>query len=264
MERPADQRTAKILRLGQSAIAACAKLFDKLDQLLGPISYMSARTSAFACKRANTFLHSTPDSLPMEPMATSPRRLRAEDLPDVPVPDESLGYELVDGELVPVMPAGIPHNELLGVLWKRLMEFQERSRSGRVFYDSWCKLVLARDPEQVRAPDLSWVGNEKLRRLGGKLPIMLPFPPDLAIEVYSPANERKTRDFHQRIRDYLDANIPLVWVIYPDSRYATVYHADGSARVLREHEWLDGEDVLPDFRIALNELFGALEPDLPE
>ena len=35
----------------------------------------------------------------MELMATSPRRWRAEDLPDIPVLDESLGYELVDGEL---------------------------------------------------------------------------------------------------------------------------------------------------------------------
>jgi Uma2 family endonuclease len=103
------------------------------------------------------------------------------------------------------------------------------------------------------------VKTQKLGKLGGKLPSIAPFPPDLAIEVYSPSNERKTKDFHQRIRDYLDAGVPLVWIIYPDARYATAYHPDGSARLLREHEVLDGEDVLPGFVIALEEIFKAME-----
>lgn len=195
-------------------------------------------------------------------MATSPRRLRAEDLPHIPVLDESLGYELVDGELVPVMPAGLRHNCALGVLWARLLDYQAATRSGRVFYDSWCKLGLARDPEQVRAPDLVWVRSEKLHSLGTMLPVMLPFAPDLAVEMFSPANDRKTKDFHQRIRDFLDANVPLVWIIYPDARYATVFHPDGSARMLREHESLDGEDILPDFRMPLDEMFRAMDVDL--
>ncbi len=199
----------------------------------------------------------------MDHMATSPRRLRAEDLPYIPVLDESLGYELVDGELVPVMPASLVHNWVLGALWKRLLEYEAATRAGRVCYDTWCKLQLSRDPERVRAPDLAWVRIEKLRALGSKLPLVLPFAPDLAVEVFSPSNERKTKDFHQRIRDFLDANVPLVWIIYPDARYATIFHPDGSARMLREHESLDGEDVLPDFRMPLDEMFRAMEVDLP-
>jgi hypothetical protein len=44
-------------------------------------------------------------------------------------------------------------------------------------------------------------------------------------------------------------------VIDPRSRTAVVYHSDGSARLVREDEALDGEDVMPGFRLALAELF---------
>jgi Uma2 family endonuclease len=47
-----------------------------------------------------------------------------------------------------------------------------------------------------------------------------------------------------------------VWIIVPQAKAAaTVYRADGSARLLREQDHLDGEDVLPELAISLAELF---------
>jgi hypothetical protein len=46
-----------------------------------------------------------------------------------------------------------------------------------------------------------------------------------------------------------------VWVIAPRTRTATTYRPDGSARLLRAHEALDGEDVLPGLRVPLADLF---------
>jgi len=57
------------------------------------------------------------------------------------------------------------------------------------------------------------------------------------------------------VRDYLDAGARLVWIIVPQAKAATVYRADGSARLLREQDHLDGEDVLPELAISLAELF---------
>ncbi len=57
------------------------------------------------------------------------------------------------------------------------------------------------------------------------------------------------------MRDYLDAGAPLVWVIAPQTQTATVYRADGSARLLREADALDGEDVLPGLTLPLVEIF---------
>jgi Uma2 family endonuclease len=58
-----------------------------------------------------------------------------------------------------------------------------------------------------------------------------------------------------RIQDYLDAGTPLLWVIHSETRSATVYHTDGSARLLRDSDVLAGEDVLPGLQIPLREVF---------
>jgi Uma2 family endonuclease len=57
------------------------------------------------------------------------------------------------------------------------------------------------------------------------------------------------------VRDYLEAGARLVWLLVPKARTATAYRPDGSARLVREGESLDGEDVLPGLRIPLAELF---------
>jgi hypothetical protein len=44
-------------------------------------------------------------------------------------------------------------------------------------------------------------------------------------------------------------------VIAPSAKSATLYRADGSARLLREDDNLDGEDALPGLLIPLSELF---------
>lgn len=62
-------------------------------------------------------------------------------------------------------------------------------------------------------------------------------------------------DGQQRVVDYLEAGVQLVWGIDPHSRSATVYHGDGSTRLLRDADALDGEDVVPGFVLPLAELF---------
>lgn len=57
------------------------------------------------------------------------------------------------------------------------------------------------------------------------------------------------------MRDYLDAGARLVWVIAPKARSATTYRADGSARLLRETDHLDGEELLPGLLIPLAGIF---------
>jgi len=189
-------------------------------------------------------------------MATNLRRLRAVDVPDVPVPDDISGYELVDGALVPVMPSKRRHSWLCHKLAVRFEAHVERTGAGAVYPDVWCHLTLPYDPERLRAPDVAYFSNERLAEAGeGDI---FPFAPDLVVEVYSPSNLKRPGDFQQRVRDYLDAGVPRLWVVYPDARYAIAHRPDGWARVVREHESLDGGDVLPGFSIPLGELFRGM------
>lgn len=50
------------------------------------------------------------------------------------------------------------------------------------------------------------------------------------------------------VRDFIDAG-RLLWVIYPDARYAMVHRPDGSAQMVLDTEALDGETIVPSFRL---------------
>jgi Uma2 family endonuclease len=87
------------------------------------------------------------------------------------------------------------------------------------------------DVDRVRRPDDAEVVDEE------------PVLGDCLVEV------------QQNVRDYLEAGARLVWVVAPQARSVTVYRADASARLVREPESLDGENVLPGFSMSLADLF---------
>jgi Uma2 family endonuclease len=60
----------------------------------------------------------------------------------------------------------------------------------------------------------------------------------------------------EKVADYLDAGARMVWVIDPRRREAAVHRPGRAQRILRAADALDGEDVLPGFRLGLDELFG--------
>ncbi len=161
--------------------------------------------------------------------------------------------ELVNGEVVEMAPVGALHGRITQRICRRLAEHAERHGCGEVFVgDVGFVLALPNDPERVRAPDVAFVPNHRLPE--GQVPEkFFPGAPDLAVEILSPSDDPV--QIQQKLRDYLDAGTHLVWVIAPQAKTVTVYRADGSARLLREHESLEGEDVLPGLAIPLAELF---------
>jgi Uma2 family endonuclease len=48
--------------------------------------------------------------------------------------------------------------------------------------------------------------------------------------------------------------VPLVWVIDPKARNASIYRSLTEVRKLSEADELDGEDVLPGFRCRLADI----------
>ena len=76
--------------------------------------------------------------------------------------------------------------------------------------------------------------------------------PDLAVEVISPGDS--PRQVLDRVGEYLQAGVRLVWVIEPEGRTASIYRTLTDVRNVDERGSLDGADVLPGFRCALSEL----------
>lgn len=164
-------------------------------------------------------------------------------------------FELVCGELVRVTPAGGEHGALAGFLTVELGGFVRAHRLGTI-YVAETGFVLSRDPDTVRAPDISFVSRN--RPAGGRAPRgFVEGPPDLAIEIRSPDNTSK--ELAAKTADYLAAGARLVWIVEPRSRQVQVHRPNQPAVTLSVGDTLDGGDVVSGFTLRISELFAALE-----
>jgi Uma2 family endonuclease len=59
------------------------------------------------------------------------------------------------------------------------------------------------------------------------------------------------------VHEYLTYGVRPVLVVHPRTQSVTAYRPDGSARVFRSGEAIDGGDVVPGFSLPVDELFRA-------
>jgi Uma2 family endonuclease len=177
-------------------------------------------------------------------MATTTRPAATED-DLLRTPRDGQKYELVDGA-IRVSPAGHPHGRVCARLIVRLGAFVEERRLGDLF-DSSTGFRLPGG--NVRLPDVAFVAAG---RLLGASSGFADVAPDLAVEVLSPAD--RSRQVLDKVGEYLQAGVHLVWVIDPERRSAAVYRSLTRVRELGPDEFLDGEDVVPGFQCRLTDV----------
>lgn len=159
-------------------------------------------------------------------------------------------FELDRGEVVEVTRPAEFHGVLCAwiahLLWRYVLQ---RGRGCVCSNDTG--LLVERDPDTLRGPDLMFLDEPLgLEHLSRKFTQRIP---KLVIEVMSP-NDRMTK-LTRRIGQYLERGVGLVWLLDADVRSVTVYRRDRYPRVLDDSEELTGEEVLPDLRLAVSELF---------
>ena len=132
-----------------------------------------------------------------------------------------------------------------------LMNFVQSRRLG-VVYAGDTGFVLARSPDTVRGPDVAFVTRERFEAVG-RTARHFPGAPDLAVEVLSPGDRPDA--VQAKVADYLAAGTQIVWIVDPASEQVTVFHTLLAPRTLTSDQELDGEDVLPGFRITVAEFF---------
>ena len=80
-----------------------------------------------------------------------------------------------------------------------------------------------------------------------------PGPPDLAIGVISP-NDSYT-EVEEKAIDWLRSGTKMVIVIDPQKQTATVYRDLDDITILTSNQEIDGDDVVPGWRLPLSDLF---------
>ncbi len=167
------------------------------------------------------------------------------------LPPDGRTYELVQGELVMMVPAGARHGSVSARLLYLLAEHVYRHNLGTV-YAAETGFQIAQDPDTVRAADVAFISRERLSS-GEEPDGYWPMAPDLVVEVASPYDSATY--LQAKVMDWLKAGARRVWVAYPDTRSIAVYHPSGQAVILQEGDFLDGEDILPGFRCPVEEVF---------
>lgn len=161
------------------------------------------------------------------------------------------GYELIDGRLVENR-IGAKASQVATRIIRRLAGHCEGAQLGCVF-DAECGYqCFPGFPNRVRKPDVSFVRADRLP--GGQIPEgFFRFAPDLVVEVNSPGDS--VSRVREKIKQFLDAGVSLLWEVDPRAREVYVYRADGSMTRLREGQQLDGENVVPGFLCRVDDLF---------
>ncbi|RMF33196.1 MAG: Uma2 family endonuclease [Chloroflexi bacterium] len=165
------------------------------------------------------------------------------------MPTSGRRYELVRGELVEMTPVGPRHGRIAVRIARRLDEFVDAHGLGYTMVETGFR--LEHQPDTVRAPDVSYLSKERMPPEDHEGYVS--GAPDLDVEIISPGE--RDADVQSKVMDYLAHGTRLVWVVRPHQRTVTVYRADGTARLLRETDTLEGENVLPGFTLPLTDLF---------
>jgi Uma2 family endonuclease len=178
--------------------------------------------------------------------------LTAADLAELPtnLPSGTVSYELHGGRLIVMAPPGDFHGAVQSNLGYEIKRQGEKRGLGKARTE--VGVVLWRDPDTVRGPDVAFVANASLplrRSPEGYLETI----PDLVVEVVSKNDE--PAEVEAAVREYLKAGVGVIWIVDPKTRSVTEHRRKRKARVYTEADFLTVEDVIPGFQMHVKDVF---------
>ncbi len=177
--------------------------------------------------------------------------LTAEDL--LRLSSQGFRGELINGVLRETVPAGKRHSFIAGNIMAPLHTHVRRDRLGRVGGTDG-GVVVRRNPDTVREPDVFFVSAERLP-LHDQSDGYLEVAPELVVEIISPNDSQDEVD--KKTRMWLDLGVLMVVDVYSRTRTISVHRPGVPAVTLTGDDVLDGGEVLPGFSLPLSEIFDA-------
>ena len=167
------------------------------------------------------------------------------------ISDDGKRYELVDGALHMMSPAGFRHGRIAGKLLRRIGDYVERHQLGETSAAETGYLIQ-QDPDTVRAPDVAFVAGDRLQQYANHVGY-LPLAPDLVAEVVSPSD--RSSEVEAKARAWTDAGVRVVLVVDPETSMVREYRSERQIQVYSDG-LVNLNDVLPGFSLDVVELFG--------
>ena len=175
--------------------------------------------------------------------------LTAEDL--LRLHSQGVKGELIDGVLHETVSVGEEHGHIAGIFITFLNIHIRPRRLGRAGGTD-VGVLIGRNPDTVREPDVYYVSAERLPldvRVRGYLEVM----PELVVEIVSPSDTQEA--VNGKTRMWLAHGALMVIEVYPEEQAVMVHRPGVPAVTLTGDDALDGGDVLPGFSLTLSEIF---------
>lgn len=166
------------------------------------------------------------------------------------LPSGPVSFELHKGRLVSMSPPGAGHGNIQA-RWGAELWFQGEAKKLGLAYAE-VGIVLARNPDHVVSPDAAFVKNHSL-------PVkvssegFLETIPELVVEIRS--KNDSTKQIAEKVADYLQAGVQLVWIVDSTAQAVTEHRGNLQPKVLGVADTLQCEDIIPNFRLSIAELF---------
>ena len=151
-------------------------------------------------------------------MTLQTRRLTYEEY--LKSPEIKQRYEIVDGEMIMAPAPTVRHQQILRQLFVLLHRFVSERQLGELLFAP-VDVLIQREPLRTRQPDLLFVSNER----AGLLRDIVEGPPDLVVEILSPANTRT--NLEDKLADYGGLGVNECWLVSPEARSVEVLRLEG-------------------------------------
>ncbi|MEA3345965.1 MAG: Uma2 family endonuclease [Chloroflexota bacterium] len=165
------------------------------------------------------------------------------------LPDTNRLVELSEGELIMPPHPTYSHQVAVGELYTALRSFVHQHGLGTVLL---APLPVRLWPGKIREPDIFFISQEHSDRIGEQAC----GPPDLVVEVLSPATWRTDR--REKMVEYAQAGIQECWIVDPDECTVEVFVLREGAYVFLGKWGADQtarSEKLPGFEISVDAIF---------
>ena len=187
-------------------------------------------------------------------MATAPETiagLSLEDFLERPEIDEHPYLEYVDGKVIPKVSPQYQHSRLT-------MHFLETLNAAAGDRGEAVPELRCTYAGRSIVPDVVFLLEEHIGYdEGGEVVNVVAIPPDLHIEIISP--KQGVTEADEKLRHSTAHGCALGWLVHPYRRTIDVYRPGTEPVCLGLEGVLEGEPVLPGFRLPVAEVFGWLK-----
>lgn len=165
------------------------------------------------------------------------------------LPESGRWTELVAGEIVTYEPPDDEHGNIVRNLLLAFSNFAHKTQQGYACFD--IGLIVRRLPDTVRCPPACYfLEGERFAEIDN---LLATTKPAVVAEIAS-TNDRRSK-MSQRVEEYLEAGIPLVWVIDPHEKQVHVFEPGRISKRYAETRTLYGGSAFEGFEVPIAELF---------